>query len=243
MLYLILFFFVFLFIPHSAYAWGPSVHISVALSIVEQLDYGNAAIILSNVSEYLYGSLAPDFILGKKYSSHNKHSHNWQVGFRLLKDAKTDKEIAFAYGYLTHLASDAVAHGIMIPKLTQNTNNKSAKHFYIEIYADAFCDKRYKMLAKKVLTRYNKKLDNQFKEQVDSVLFSFSVSKTLFKGMTKLSFNKRISNMITTDYFANYFNIQASTINGYVGLSREFSLDVLKNRESSSVAKINAISI
>jgi hypothetical protein len=233
----------FVFIPHSAYAWGAGVHIGVALNIIEQLDVHTASIILANISEYLYGSLAPDFIIGKKYSSTARHSHNWDIGFNMLQSAGSEKNRAFAYGYLTHLAADSVAHSIMIPKLTKNNTHRNAKHLYLEMYADALCDKEYKILAKKILNRYNRKLDNQFKEKVDSVLFSFTVSKVLFKGMTKLSFNKKMSNIVMSEYFMDYFDVQIATIKSYIELSKVFSVDVLKKEKNSTVTNVNAISI
>ncbi len=232
-----------IFIPNSAFAWGPGVHIGVSLSIIDSIDPQSAYIILSNINEYLYGSLAPDFIIGKKYSSSNKHSHNWDIGFKLLENASFDKNRAFAFGYLSHLASDAVAHSIMVPNLTDSCIHKNGKHIYLEMFADALCQKRYKDLAKKILTKYNKKLDNQFKEKVDSVLFSFSVSKIIFKGMTRLAFNKNITQIVLKEGFMNYFNIQTSTIANYIELSKEFSIDVLKNKRNSSVTNINAKSI
>ncbi len=244
MFYFVFFGFIFfLLIPHNAYAWGAGVHMGVSLTIIDHLDANTASIILSNINEYLYGSLAPDFIIGKKYSSESKHSHNWDIGFNLLHSAKSDRETVFAYGYLTHLASDASAHGMMMPKMTNNDRSKGAKHIYIEMLADAFCDKSYKVLAKKILTKYNKELDNQFKERVDSVLFSFSFSKVLFKEMTKLSFNKNISSIIMKEYLTNYFDVQIRAVQNYIELSKEFSIDILKKRENSKVTNLNAISI
>ncbi len=242
MFYLILFIVFLIFIPNSAYAWGPGVHIGVSLSIIDQLDSHTVSIILANLNEYLYGSLAPDFILGKKYSNKEKHSHSWKVGFGILSSSKSDAERAFGLGYLTHLASDSVAHGIMIPKMVEDCTYQNMRHFYIEAFADACCDKSYKDLAKKILNRYNAKLDNQFKRKVDSILFSFSVSKVLFKGMARISFNKQFESLVLSNYLIDMFRLKEKTIKGYVELSKEFSIDVLKRKEDSKVINISAIS-
>ncbi len=233
--------FILILAPHSAYAWGPGVHIGVSLSVLSQLGEGMLSIILANLNEYLYGSLAPDFILGKKYAKKG-HSHKWEIGFDILESSKDDAERVFAYGYLTHLAADAVAHGIMIPELVGESHHKNARHFYIEAFADAYCDKEYKTLAKRILNKYNAPLDNHFKFKVDSTLFSFPVSKLIFKGFTRLSFNRKFASVVLSRGMIELFGLHVETVRGYIDLSKEFSIDVLKNLEKSPVTKISAIS-
>ena len=233
--------FILILMPHSAYAWGPGVHIGVSLSALSQVGEGILSVLLANLNEYLYGALAPDFIVGKKYARKG-HSHKWEIGFDILRTSKTDAEKAFAYGYLTHLASDAVAHGIMIPELIGDSPHKGARHFYIEVFADAYCDNEYKTLAKRILKKYNAPLDNRFKFRVDSNLFSFPVSKLIFKGFTRLSFNKKVSNVVLSRGMVELFGLHVEAVRGYVNLSKEFSVDVLNKLENSPVTKISAIS-
>ncbi len=238
---LVLSVFIVLVVPHSAYAWGPGVHIGVSLSVLAQMGESILSVVLPNLNEYLYGALAPDFIVGKKYLKKG-HSHEWGVGFDILKSSRSDAEKAFAYGYLTHLAADAVAHGVMIPELVGDSKHRNLRHLYIEFLADACCDREYRTLAKRILNKYNAQLDNHFKFRVDSVLFSFPVSKLLFKSFTRLSFNKKLSSIVVRRDVIAVFNLQIETVKDYVNLSREFSVDVLKNLEDSPVVKISAIS-
>ncbi len=242
MIYFVFFVLFFILAPHSAYAWGPGVHIGVSVSILDQLNPQVASMLFANLNEYLYGSLAPDFVLGKKYSKSDKHTHSWDVGFDILHSAEDDKQKSFAVGYLTHLAADCVAHGIIIPQLTQEHRHKNARHFYIEALADVYCDNSYKSLAKRVLKRYNRHLDDQFKFKVDSVLFSFSVSKALFRGMSRLTFNKKFESVILNKHLIRFCNLQSNFIKGYIELSKRFCVDIVEKKEDSEVVKISAIS-
>jgi len=226
----------------DSYAWGPGVHINISISILEYIDKSTASMLLANLNEYLYGSLAPDFILGKKYSKKEKNSHCWDVAFDIFNNAKTEKEKSFAYGYLTHLSADSVAHSIMIPKITQNSSHKNIKHFFIENCADARCGTRYKELAKKTMQKYNNYLDNQFKYKVDSVLFSFAVSKLIFKSAARISFSKKSTSVMLNEKLIKILELHTEELGSYVELSKKFTIDIVSKLEKSSVAKISAIS-
>ena len=230
-----------IFMPVESFAWGPGVHIGVSLSVLDKLPDYLRLLLMGNVNEFLYGSLAPDFILGKTLSEEKKHSHNWSVAFKILDNSKTDREKAFAYGYLSHLAADAVAHGILVNSMDKRL--KGARHTYLEVVADNSCPATYKQLAKEVLKRYNRNLDDNFKDLVDSVLFSFGVSKLIFKGMVRISLGrKHIKRFVFNPKLSEIFSIDEKELEGYIELSRQFCLSVLVEGMDSPVVKISAIS-
>src|SRR4030088_3131944 len=73
---------VFLLWPSDALAWGPLAHLNFSSGALESLPAFSSAtrIILSNFSsEFLYGSLAADIIVGKNLSPYAVHCHNWNV--------------------------------------------------------------------------------------------------------------------------------------------------------------------
>ncbi len=230
-----------IFMPVESFAWGPGVHIGVSLSVLEKLPDYLRLLLMGNINEFLYGSLAPDFILGKTLSGEKKHSHNWSVAFKILNNSKTDREKAFAYGYLSHLAADAVAHGLLVNSMDKRL--RGVKHAYLEIAADNSCPATYKQLAKEVLKRYNRNLDDNFKDSVDSVLFSFGVSKLLFKGMVRISLGrKHIKRFVFNPKLSEMFSISEKELEGYIELSKQFCLSVLVEGMDSPVVKISAIS-
>lgn len=228
-------------IPMDSFAWGPGVHIGVSLSILGKLPDYLKILLMGNINEFLYGSLAPDFIVGKAFSNNSRHSHNWNVAFKILENSVDERERAFAYGYLSHLAADAVAHGILVNEMDKKLKN--ARHTFMEMVADNTCPATYKQLANQVLKRYNRELDDNFKRLVDSVLFSFGVSKFIFRSMVKISLGRKpIKRVMLTPKLFEVFSLDLKEIRGYVELSKQFSLNVLIKGMDSPVVKISAIS-
>ena len=140
----------------GALAWGPAVHTVIACNILEQ-----AAAILPAVAEiiraypleYVYGNLAADFFVGKGQKKKEGHSHNWETGFRCLREAEDDREASYAYGFISHLAADVVAHNYFVPNLLcQASTWKRMGHLYWEARADHRVGGMYIRLAREILT-------------------------------------------------------------------------------------------
>jgi len=131
-------------LAEPAYAWGPATHVSIASDVLRQLALlpGALAAILGRCAlQYVFGTIAADVVFAKRLSRVRQFCHHWSTGFRLLDDADSDAQRAFAYGYLSHLAADTVAHGKYVPRqiaLTDSTINFG--HFYWELRADAMAD-------------------------------------------------------------------------------------------------------
>jgi hypothetical protein len=140
----------------SALAWGPAVHTVTALSLLSDTSLiaaGIANILTSFPREYLYGCLAADFFIGKGNRKTSKHPHNWQGGFRFLWEAASDREKAFAYGFLSHLAADVVAHNLCMPQLiSSSASGLPVSHLYWEMKADHLVGPAYLKFARQVLT-------------------------------------------------------------------------------------------
>lgn len=125
----------------TSWAWGPAVHVKLAgdlLANLTLLPAAIAALIGRHVRDYLYGSLATDVVFAKRLSRVKQFCHHWSTGFRLLEQAEDDRGRAFAYGYLSHLAADTVAHGKFLPYQIMTTGTTlSFGHLYWEVRADA----------------------------------------------------------------------------------------------------------
>lgn len=132
--------FAFVLLPDAAYAWGPGVHISIAewlLSNLTLLPASVAHTIALHKDAFKYGALSADIFIGKGSTVVPGHSHNWETGFTLLKNVQSPKLKSYAYGYLSHLAADVVAHNNYVPSLMSGapTSGKLG-HVYIEAQAD-----------------------------------------------------------------------------------------------------------
>jgi hypothetical protein len=115
-----------------------------------------------------------DIILGKKYLPDDKSSHSWDVGLKLLDQAKSWPERAFAYGYLSHLAADSVAH----EALTEEKGNMG--HTWVEMKADSLIDKTYWLQTVLISRKVRKRSDLLLEHSLDRYVFSFKTNKRLW---------------------------------------------------------------
>lgn len=175
-------------IPDLALAWGPLTHMYLGNEIFTYaplIPAGILSLIRKYRQDYLYGNLMADSILGKKYLPDEKSSHSWEVGLRLLDQAQAWPEKAFAYGYLSHLAADTVAHGV----LTEDAKN--IEHAWLEMKADSMINKMY-WLQSVTFSRAVQRRNDQFLEHtLDRFLFSFKTNKRIYKGIVFLSLLNR----------------------------------------------------
>jgi len=154
----------------AAWAWGPAVHTAIACNILD-----NLALILPSVGsviqsfplEYLYGSLAADFFVGKGQKPKKGHSHNWESGFRMLEEARDDREAAYGHGFLCHLAADVIAHNYYVPNLIHRHSKwKRMGHLYWEAKADNWVGRIYTRIAKELLNMEELSCDDLLKAAV-----------------------------------------------------------------------------
>lgn len=179
----------FILIPSAAFAWGPLTHMYLGnelLSCAPLIPAGILALIRKHKQDFLYGNLMADIIIGKKYLPDDKSSHSWDVGLKLLDQAKTWPERAFAYGYLGHLAADTVAH----ETLTDEMGNMG--HTWAELKADSLIDKAYWLQTVTISKKVRKRSDLLLKSSLDSYVFSFKTNRRIYKSIVFLSFfNKK----------------------------------------------------
>lgn len=136
----ILVFFALALFPADALAWGPGVHMVTGNWVLQNLSalpLSVAAYLMQYPGQFLHGCLSADIFIGKGSVAKEGHSHNWSSGFSLLDMAKTPQSLAYAWGYLAHLAADTVAHNVYVPQ-TLHTAPGAGKmaHVYLEVQAD-----------------------------------------------------------------------------------------------------------
>lgn len=179
----------FVFLPSVVLAWGPLTHLYLGnelLSLTPLIPAGILGLLKKHKQDFLYGNLMADIILGKKYLPDDKSSHSWDVGLKLLDQAGTWPERAFAYGYLSHLAADTVAH----ETLTDELGNVG--HTWLEMKADSLIDKTYWLQCVTFSKAVRRRSDLLLENSLDSYIFSFKTNKRIYKSMVFLSFlNKK----------------------------------------------------
>lgn len=175
----------------KALAWGPGVHTVIALNMLDNVLLilpSIAGIISSFPLEFLYGCLAADFFLGKSKMKKAGQAHNWKGGFRLLGEANNDRETAYAYGFLSHLAADVVAHNFFVPNMIREYRSLRKKsHLYWEIRTDYLVGQRYTRIAKEVLSMDHRGCDELLKEISGKKKNGLGARKLIYTQSVKFS--------------------------------------------------------
>jgi Zinc dependent phospholipase C len=177
--------------PSDAHAWGPVTHLVHGSQVLESLNILGSAlqeILREHRFAYLYGCVAADIVQAKKYTrSLYTHCHCWPVGWQIVERAKTEREQAFAYGYLSHLAGDVFSHNQYVPiQLVVSYPARALKHIYWEARFDAAQQRDRWRLIRSVFERQYPDCDRLVERVVESTLFSFNTNKRIFNSVMSL---------------------------------------------------------
>ncbi len=176
---------------NTALAWGPAVHTLIALNLLE-----DARLILPSIAgtltlfplEFIYGCLAADFFVGKSKMKRANHAHHWKGGFKFLSEADNEQEAAYAFGFLSHLAADVVAHNFFIPNMTsENRALRKKSHLYWEIRADHVVGLKYTKIARDVLGMNHNGCDDLLKVICGKRKNGIKARKLIFTQSVKFS--------------------------------------------------------
>lgn len=182
--------------PAVAHAWGPGTHLDIALTILQNAAWTLPAIRIlleSHPNEFIYGNVSPDIVVGKKYAGAIHHCHNWSIGKLILEEARTEMERAAAWGYLSHLAADCVAHNYFVPyKMIASYPNRSISHVYWEMRFDLFVpEKCWKEIGHVTRNDY-RDFDKLLERVLKKTLFSFRTNKRIFNSILILQKMRRL---------------------------------------------------
>lgn len=147
-----------------------------------------AAILARHRIPFLYGNIAADVVFAKRLSRVKQFCHHWSTAFGLLEAAETDRQKAFAYGYLSHLAADTVAHGKYVPRqIIVSGSPVNAGHLYWELRADAACDRATHALVAQVLKADHKDHHRVLAGHLDGTLLPYDVNLMLFDQINAMT--------------------------------------------------------
>ncbi|MBI2341328.1 MAG: zinc dependent phospholipase C family protein [Deltaproteobacteria bacterium] len=241
LVYIILSAAVFCIIPDVGLAWGPGTHIEIALSLLEKIALmapAVRAVIAGREEWFLYGSVAADIIVGKKYAGEYDHCHNWRVGFNVLRSAKTDRERAAAYGYLAHLASDIIAHNYFIPfKIIKSYRAKVLSHTYWEMRFDMHVRNSVWDEMSKMIMHDFSPFDNLLKRTLKRALFSFGTSKKIFSGILALQRFRQFRRSFAAYSKKSKYGLDIKDVKHYMRLAFDSALGILSDPKTASCIK------
>jgi hypothetical protein len=175
----------------DALAWTPGTHIFLGESVLANLAFLPSAIaglLRAFPYDFLYGSIAADTSMAKKYAPVGRHCHAWHVGQEIHDRADTEGLRAFGLGYLAHLAADAVAHNYFVPRqLVLTSTTIAIGHSYWESRFETHLGEQFARTAMDVIRMDHRPADTHLDRILSPTIFSVRTNRRLFRGMVGLT--------------------------------------------------------
>jgi len=224
-------------VPHEALAWGAGIHLqlgSAVLANLQALEPAMAAVIAEFPNDFLYGCIAADITIGKKFTHFLLHCHRWRVGMKILENAGTPSHQSCAYGYLSHLAADTVAHNFFVPyKIMRSFSTLTLKHTYWEMRFETFVDKEIWETGRQVSQENYRANDALLRRVLSDTLFSFGTNKRIFNSILLVSRLEKWQQVLKTLSDSSRYLLEESDRDEYMNLAREAVFDFLNGMEGS----------
>lgn len=225
----------------TAWAWGPVTHVVLGKSILGSLGALPAAIALllnRHRIAYLYGNIAADIVFAKRLSRVKQSCHHWSTALRLLDTADDEEGRAFAYGYLSHLAADTVAHGKYVPRqVAVSGTSVNFGHLYWELRADAAKSDQGDALLKDVIDRTHNRHHAMLACHLTGTLLSYDMNRFLFQGINALSVNRQFRRTVDVWSRCSRWHLSPALLDGYLGECQERIVSILRDGTRSAVLR------
>lgn len=241
LVYTILPAFIVVFWPLDAFAWGPGTHLEIATSLLKNVSMFSPLvipIIKKYRDEFVYGMISADILVGKKYAGYLNHSHNWNVAWRILEACKTDKERSSAYGYLTHLATDIIAHNYYIPyMIIKSYDSKVINHTYWELRFDMHVKKETWDEIGRIIKCNFKTFDKLLEANLKRPMFSFKTNKKIFSTILMLQKFGQLRKSVEIHSRFSQWPLKNSEVRHYKYLAVKTAREFLKKLDKASCIK------
>ncbi len=225
-------------LPHTAHAWTPGTHVflgEAVLASLHQLPTAVADLLRAFPYNFLYGSIAADTSMAKKYVPTGRHCHSWTVGLEIYEAAPDEPMRAFGLGYLAHLAADAIAHNHFVPKqLAVTASTSSLGHSYWESRFETHLGPACARQARDLILLDHSRADGLLDRILSPTIFSTQTNRRLFRGMVHVADNdgwQRIFGLMTEN---SRWDLANAEVGRYVEHTYDFIVDFLINFDKSS---------
>ncbi|MFN0177230.1 MAG: zinc dependent phospholipase C family protein [Gemmatimonadales bacterium] len=217
--------------PTELHAWTHGTHIYLSETIL-----ANARLLPTSVAElihafpydFLYGSIAPDTSIAKKYVPRGRHSHFWNVGQETFDFASTDALRAFGLGYLTHLAADTIAHNFFVPRqLLLTSSTQTMGHSYWELRVETHLTDRYARRARDLIRLDHSVADEHLERIISPTLFSVRTNRRIFRGLVRLSDTKSWQGAMRAARERSRWLLTDEDVERHLALSYEYVMETL----------------
>lgn len=225
-------------LPHAAYAWTPGTHVFLGEAVLRSLGLlpsPIADLLRAFPYDFLYGSIAADTSMAKKYVPTGRHCHSWNVGLEIHAAARDEPMQAFGLGYLAHLAADSIAHNHFVPKQLAVTASTSALgHSYWESRFETHLGPACARQARDLILLDHSRADGLLDDILSPTIFSTQTNRRLFRGMVRAADSEgwqRIFGLMTEN---SRWDLADADVGRYLACTYDFIVDFLVRFEQST---------
>jgi hypothetical protein len=225
-------------LPGTAHAWTPGTHIYLGESVLANLDQLPAAVadlLRSYPFDFLYGNIAADTSMAKKYAPVGRHCHAWHVGQEIFDLAHTEALRSFGLGYLSHLAADTVAHNFFVPRQLVLTSSTTAiGHSYWESRFETHLGDAYAKTAKEVIQKDHAPSDAHLDQILSPTLFSHGINRRLFRGMVHLTESQSWQFAFQLILESTRWDLPDEDVESHMAVAFEYVMEMLGEKDAAA---------
>ncbi|MFI5245660.1 MAG: zinc dependent phospholipase C family protein [Gemmatimonadales bacterium] len=218
-------------LPADAWAWTPGTHILLGEAVLRSatvLPAAIAALLRAHPHDFLYGSIAADTSIAKKYAQFGRHCHAWHVGLEILDRARDEPLRAFGYGYLSHLAADAVAHNYFVPhQLAVTSSTTALGHSYWESRFETHIGDTFPRRAHEIILLDHSRSDEHLDRILSPTIFSTSTNRRIFRGMVYVTDTESWQRIFTLMAENSRWDLGEPEVGRYLARAFDFVMDFL----------------
>ncbi|MBV6521384.1 MAG: hypothetical protein MNPFHGCM_01520 [Gemmatimonadaceae bacterium] len=229
--------------PSTAWAWTPGTHVFLGEAVLRSLQLlpeGIASLIGAFPYEFLYGSIAADTSVAKKYAATGRHCHSWAVGMEILDRARDEPLRSFAAGYLSHLAADTVAHNYFVPRqLTVTSSTAAIGHSYWESRFETHLGEGAPRRAKEIIVLDHTRSDAHLDRILSPTIFSTPTNRRIFRGMVRVTDTDSWQRIFQLASEHSRWDLADADVSRYLARSFDYVVDLLSRMEDAESLRLD----
>lgn len=224
-------------LPDTAWAWTPGTHVFLGEAVLRslaQLPPAIADLLRAFPYDFLYGSIAADTSIAKKYVPAGRHCHSWVVGLEIHERARDEPLRAFACGYLAHLAADVVAHNYFVPRqLTLTASTAALGHSYWESRFETHLGAESARRARELILLDHARSDELLDRVLSPTIFSTPTNRRIFRGMVRVTDTDSWQRIFQVMSENSRWDLPDDDVARYLARSYDYIIDFLNRIERS----------
>ena len=229
--------------PGVAQAWTPGTHVYLGEAVMRSLallPVAVAELLREFPYDFLYGSIAADTSIAKKYAPVGRHCHSWAVGMEIFDGARDDPLRAFGLGYLSHLAADSVAHNYFVPKqLAVTSSTASLGHSYWESRFETHLGSECARRARELILIDHSRSDGLLDRVLSPTIFSTPTNRRIFRGMVIVADNESWQRIFQLLKDNSRWDLPDVEVTRYLARSYDYIIDLLRHMDHAEPFRLD----